>query len=156
MNKELYGQIIELPKELIDYLLQCFDQVPNSDSSVEGHKRNIFLRDKGQVTFQQLERIQNWFKYFDGNKEEAPYILNGGDYMNNWTTRTIESLRNGTKSGEQVRQDFMPDDVSDKLIDDMGWLSNVDRPSKSHHKFNDDIKVTESLRRINDLIKKLI
>ncbi len=76
MNKELYGQVVVLPKELTQYLQQCFDQVPNSDATVEGHKRNMFLRDNGQVTFQQLERIQNWFKYFDGNKEDAPYILN--------------------------------------------------------------------------------
>jgi len=54
VNKELYGQVVVLPKELTQYLQQCFDQVPNSDATVEGHKRNMFLRDNGQVTFQQL------------------------------------------------------------------------------------------------------
>jgi len=106
VNKELYGQIIKLPEELVEYLQKCFEQVPNSDSTVEGHKRNIFLRDKGQVTFQQLERIQNWFKYFDGKKEDAPYVLN--------------------------------------------------RESKSHKGYNDDIKITENLKRINDIMKKII
>lgn len=155
MNKELYGQIVGLPEELITYLQQCFEQVPNSDSTVEGHKRNIFLRDKGQVTFQQLERIQNWFKYFDGNKEDAPYILNGGDYMNNWVSTTIDGLRRGTQT-PQTTQDVMPDDVNDDLIDDMGWLSNMNRDAKSHKGYNDDIKITENLKRINDIIKKII
>jgi hypothetical protein len=70
VNKELYDKVIPLPKELVEYLQQCFDQVPNSDASVEGHKRNEFLRDKKQATFQQLERIENWFKYYDGQKEQ--------------------------------------------------------------------------------------
>ena len=155
MNKELYGQVVVLPKELTQYLQQCFDQVPNSDATVEGHKRNMFLRDNGQVTFQQLERIQNWFKYFDGNKEDAPYILNGGDYMNNWVTTTIDGMRNGTHTNQAV-SDVMPDDITDELIDDMGWLSNLNRDVKSHKDYNDDIKITENLKRINDLIKKII
>jgi len=155
VNKELYGQVVELPKELTQYLQQCFDQVPNSDASVEGHKRNTFLRDNGQVTFQQLERIQNWFKYFDGNKEDAPFILNGGDYMNNWVTTTIDGMRNGTQTHQEV-SDVMPDDVTDDLIDNMGWLSNMNRDVKSHKDHNDDIKITENLKRINDLIKKII
>ena len=155
MNKELYGQIVALPEELINYLQQCFEQVPNSDSTVEGHKRNVFLRDNGQVTFQQLERIQNWFKYFDGNKEDTPYVLNGGDYMNNWVSTTIDGLRRGTQT-PQITQDVMPDDVNDDLIDDMGWLSNMNRDAKSHKGYNDDIKITENLKRINDIIKKII
>lgn len=155
MNKELYGKIVKIPDELLRHLKICFDQVPNSDSTVEGHKRNIFLRDNGQVTFQQLERIQNWFKYFDGKKEDAPYILNGGDHMNNWVTTTIDGLRRGTQTPQAV-QDVMPDDINDQLINDMGWLSNMNRPSKSHKDVNDDIKITENLRRINQIMKKLI
>ena len=155
MNKELYGQVVVLPKELIKYLQQCFDQVPNSDTTVEGHKRNIFLRDKGQVTFQQLERIQNWFNYYNGKKEDAPFILNGGDYMSNWVTSTIDSMRNGTHTHQAVK-DVMPEDIDDQLVDDMGWLSNMNRDTKSHKDYNDDIKITENLKRINDLMKKII
>ena len=155
MNKELYGQIIQLPEELIQYLQQCFEMVPDSDSTVEGHKRNVFLRDKGQVTFQQLERIQNWFKYFEGKKEDAPFILNGGDYMNNWVTTTIDGLRRGTQT-PQITQDVMPEDINDELIDNMGWLSNMNRETKSHKGYNDDIKITENLKRINEIMKKLI
>jgi hypothetical protein len=155
VNKELYGHIIQLPEELVQYLQQCFEMVPNSDSTVEGHKRNIFLREKGKVTFPQLERIQNWFKYFEGNKEDAPYILNGGDYMNNWVSTTIDELRRGTQT-PQITQDVMPDDISDDLIDNMGWLSNMNRDVKSHKGYNDDIKITENLKRINEIMKKII
>ncbi len=155
MNKELYGQVVVLPDELTQYLQQCFEQVPNSDATIEGHKRNLFLRDKGKVTFQQLERIQNWFKYYEGKKEDAPYVLNGGDYMNNWVTSTIDSMRNGTHTNQEV-QDVMPEDLDDQLIKDMGWLSGMNRDAKSHKDYNDDIKITENLKRINEIMKKTI
>jgi len=155
VNKELYGQVVVLPDELIQYLQQCFEQVPNSDATIEGHKRNLFLRDKGKVTFQQLERIQNWFKYYEGKKEDAPYVLNGGDYMNNWVTSTIDSMRNGTHTNQEV-QDVMPEDLDDQLIKDMGWLSGMNRDVKSHKDYNDDIKITENLKRINEIMKKTI
>ena len=155
MNKELYGKVVELPEEVIKHLHHCFDQVPNSDATIEGHKRNNFLRDNGKVTFQQLERIQNWFKHYEGEKEDAPFILNGGDYMNNWVTTTIDNMRNNTHTNQEVK-DVMPDDINDQLVDDMGWLSNMNRDAKSHSGYNDDIKITESLKRINELMKKLI
>jgi hypothetical protein len=50
----------------------------------------------------------------------------------------------------------MPDDISDDLIDNMGWLSNMNRDVKSHKGYNDDIKITENLKRINELMKRLI
>ena len=138
------------------YLSQCFDAVPDSNANVEGHNRNQELRDSGSVTYQQLQRIDNWFRSYPGKKEDAPYILNGGDYMRNWASQKIQELQNGDQSGQQVRQDFMPDDVNDELVDDMGWLANMNRPSKEHSSFNDDIKITESLKRINEIMKKII
>lgn len=156
MNKNLYNKVIELPEEMTRYLSQCFDAVPDSNANVEGHNRNQELRDSGSVTYQQLQRIDNWFRSYPGKKEDAPYILNGGDYMRNWASQKIKELQNGDKSGQQVRQDFMPDDVNDELVDDMGWLADMNRPSKEHSGFNDDIKITESLRRINEIMKKLI
>lgn len=155
MNKELYGKIVPIPDEILKHLQICFDQVPNSDTTVEGHKRNEFLRNNKQLTFQQLERIQNWFKYYDGKKEDAPFILNGGDTMHNWVATTIDGLRNGTKTPQEV-QDVMPDDINDELIDNMGWLSNMNRETKSHKGYNDDIKITENLKRINEIMQKLI
>ena len=99
--------------------------------------------------------VENWFKYYDGQKESAPYILNGSDYMRSWVTQTIDSLRRGTTTPE-ITNDVMPDDVNDDLVDDMGWLSNMNRDVKSHKDVNDDIKITETLKRINDIMKKII
>jgi hypothetical protein len=35
-------------------------------------------------------------------------------------------------------------------------LADMNRPSKEHSKFNDDIKITESLKRITEIMKKII
>lgn len=156
MNRNLYNKVIELPEEVTRYLSQCFDSVPDSNANVEGHNRNQELRDTGSVTYQQLQRIDNWFRSYQGKKEDAPYILNGGDYMRGWARQKIEELQNGDQSGQQVRQDYMPDDVNDGLVDDMGWLADMNRPSKEHSKFQDDIKITENLKRINEIMKKLL
>jgi len=155
VNSELYGQMIEVPKELLDHLEYCFNQVPNSDTTVEGHKRNIFIRNNKSLTYQQLCRIKNWFDNFDKDKYSAPYILNGGDYMRNWTQTTIDGLRRGTERG-QFKDEIMPEDIPQDLIDNMGWLSNMNRSSKSHSSEVDGLKITESINRINKIIKKII
>lgn len=156
MNKNLYNKVIELPDEVTTYLSQCFDAIPDSNANIEGHNRNQELRNSGSVTYQQLQRIDNWFRSYNGKKEDAPYILNGGDYMRNWARQKIVELQSGDESRREVGGDTIPDDVNDELIDDMGWLSNMNRTSKEHSSINDDIKITESLKRINEIMKKLI
>ncbi len=78
MNKSLYNHIIILPQSLVDHLDVCFKQV-NGDQNTEGWKRNQELRKNKQITYQNLKRVKNWFDSYSGKKEDAPFILNGGD-----------------------------------------------------------------------------
>jgi hypothetical protein len=156
VNKDLYGQPIQLPKEITEYLETCFNHATNSDSNTEGYNRNQELRDTGYVTYQQLGRIKNWFDNYSGDGKDAPYILNGADYMRSWVDRTLESMRNGDQMSKQIRQDYHPEPIDDTLVDDMGWLADMNRPSKEHSSVNDDIRITEALKRINDIMKKII
>lgn len=153
MNKDLYNKTIDIPKQVLDHLTICFERVPNSDSSVEGHKRNEELRNSKYATFQQLERIDNWFRYYGGKKEDAPYILNGGDYMRNWVTNTIRQMRDNDGFTKQINNDYMPSEPIDKdFLKDLGPLASVYDPEDD----TDNIKIQESLDRINYLIKKTI
>jgi hypothetical protein len=156
VNKQLYDKVIELPEEMLTHLSKCFNAVPDSNANDEGHNRNQEIVGSGAVTYQQLQRIDNWFRTFNGRKQDAPYILNGGDLMRNWVTQKLGELRNGVNTTQQVRDDHMPEDVNDELIDDMGWLANMNRSSKEHKGEVDDLKITESLKRINEIIKKII
>lgn len=156
MNSNLYGHIIQIPKEIIDHLTICFDRVPNSDSTVEGHMRNLDLRRNGQATYQQLGRIKNFFDNYNGNKEDAPYVLNGEDYMRNWVDTTLDSLRNGDQMTKQINREYKPEEIDQELVKDLGWLVDLNRPSQDHSSQVDDLKIQENLNRINDIIKKII
>ena len=156
MNSSLYGHIIQIPKEIIDHLTICFDRVPNSDSTVEGHMRNLDLRRNGQATYQQLGRIKNFFDNYNGNKEDAPYVLNGEDYMRNWVDTTLDSLRNGDQMTKQINREYKPEEIDQELVKDLGWLVDLNRPSQEHSSQVDDLKIQENLNRINDIIKKII
>lgn len=155
MNKDLYGKNIELPKEIVEYLETCFNHVSNSDANMEGHNRNQELRDTGYVTYQQLGRIKNWFDNYTGDGKDAPYILNGGDYMRSWVDSTLDHLRNDDSMNKQIRQDYHPEPMDQKIVDDMGWLADMNRPSKEHSSFTDDVAITEALKRINEIMKKI-
>ena len=155
MNSNLYNKTIELPEEVMEYLQACFDHVPNSDSSIEGHKRNEELRNTGYVTYQQLGRIKNWFDNYSGDGKDAPYILNGADYMRNWVEKTIQDLRKQDTTHSEV-ENIMPDEIDDNFIKDLGPIADMLRPSQEHSTFTQDVRIRESVDRINQLMKKII
>lgn len=141
---------------MVEYLQTCFDEIPNSDSSIEGHKRNEELRNSGYVTYQQLGRIKNWFDNYEGDGTDAPFILNGADYMKNWVESTIQQLRNNDSFSKEMEYEYMPDPIDSKLLGDLGPYADMIRPSKDHSTFTQDVRIKEDLNRINDLIKKII
>ena len=156
MNSNLYNKTIELPKEIMEYLETCFEHIPNSDTSIEGHKRNEELRNSGYVTYQQLGRIKNWFDKYDGDGTDAPYILNGADYMKNWVESKIQDLRKQDSSSNEIEQEFVPDKIDINSIKDLGPIADMLRPSKEHSTFAQDVRIKEDLDRINQIIKKII
>ena len=156
MNSNLYNKTIELPKEIMEYLETCFEHIPNSDTSIEGHKRNEELRNSGYVTYQQLGRIKNWFDKYDGDGTDAPYILNGADYMKNWVESKIQDLRKQDSSSNKIEQEFVPDKIDINSIKDLGPIADMLRPSKEHSTFAQDVRIREDLDRINQIIKKII
>ena len=159
MNSSLYGKQIQLPKQILDHLFICFNQIPDSNANTEGHNRNLELRTNGFATYQQLGRIKNYFDNYGGDKTDAPFILNGGDTMRAWVDRSLESLRNGDSLDKQIKRDYTTHEIDKELTKDLGWLADVPsapNPSKDHYGPVDSLKITEDLNSINDLIKKII
>jgi len=81
VNSNLYNKEQKLPEDVINNLQVCFINFEDVDKNTDGYKRNQELRKSGFVTYQQLKRIKNFFDNYQGHHDEAPYILNGGDYM---------------------------------------------------------------------------
>jgi uncharacterized lipoprotein len=152
MNKQLYGKNYPLPNKLVKYLDQCFNHVKNKDENTEGFRRNRDLVSKKQVSYSVLKRIKNWFDNFKGKKNDAPYILNGGDYMRNWVNSSLEMDRKGIERSSDNRENT--------------GMDNNSKPSSSDAKVGKDnidmkveklnIAVTESLKRINEIMSKLL
>ena len=156
MNKELYGKKVPLPEDVIVYLGQCHDAAVGADDSTEGYKRNKELRGSGEVTYQQLKRMKILFDELNGHENDLPFILNGGHYVKGWVDKTLGSMRNDVEMGKEVKSEVLPNQYIAPHEKD--GLSNMNRPSQSHtSKLGQyDLQVTENLKRINDLIKKII
>lgn len=156
MNKDLYGKKIELPEEIVGYLKQCSDAVPDANDSIEGFKRNKELRDSGFVTYQQLKRIKNFFDNHNEDKTDKPFILNGGHYVKNWVNQTLDSMRDGVALSKDIKSTVLPNQhIQPHEKND---VRNMNRPSANHNStINKYIpQVTEDVKRINEIIKKII
>jgi hypothetical protein len=156
VNKDLYGKKFELPEEVVVYLKQCNDAAVGSDDKTEGYRRNKELRDSGHVTYQQLKRMKNFFDNFNGENNDLPFILNGGHYVKNWVNQKLKSLRDDIELGKEIKSIALPNQYIQSH--EKGDVRTMNRPSKQHSNTISkyDLAVTESLKRINDLIKKII
>ena len=155
MNKSLYDSIIEFPKDKQEHMKKCFVSVKDADENSEGYKRNKELQTKNYITYKQLKRIKNFFDNFKGNQKENSFILNGGVEMKNWVNDQLRKMREGLK---MTKTNKMNTGMQNQFIKphEKKDFTNV-RPSQKHkstlQKY--DTAVTESLRRINEIISKL-
>jgi hypothetical protein len=157
MNSDLYGEQVQLPEQIIVYLKQCSEAVPDANDKIEGYKRNKELRDSGFVTYQQLKRMKNFFDNYTGDKTDMPFILNGADYVKTWVDNTLTSMRDNAYLSKKIKSTVLPNQFIDPHQKNQN-LSYDNRPSQKHKntlgKYN--LQVTENLKRINDLLKKII
>ena len=155
MNKDLYGKAWQFPKHMQDHMKICFAKVKNADSNVEGFNRNKRLQSAINVGYPELKRIKNFFDTYTGNPQDAPFILNGENKMKDFVNSilsgarqslsTSQTIRNNT--GMQMDRDYLPNpNVNLNLSQDTANKSNLE-------KYN--LQVTESLKRINEIMTKL-
>jgi hypothetical protein len=158
MNNDLYNSSkgeIEFPKDKQEHMKKCFHMVKGADENTEGFNRNQELQGKNFIEYKQLKRIKNFFDNFKGNHNEPPFILNGGVVMKNWVDNELRKMRDYNKMTKtnkmntgMMNQFIKPHEKKD--------FTNV-RPSQEHtstvSRYN--AAVTESLKRINEIISKL-
>ena len=155
MNKSLYDKEIEFPSDKREHMKKCFHMVKNADENTEGYNRNKELQSQKFITYKQLKRIKNFFDNFKGNHKEPSFILNGGVEIKNWVNDELRKMRDYIKN---TKTNKMNTGMMNQFIDphEKKDFTNV-RPSQKHLKTADkyDVAVTESLKRINELISKL-
>jgi len=154
MNKNLYDRIAIIPDSLVKHLDDCFSTV-QGNQNIEGYNRNQQLRKSKQATYQQIKRIKSWFDNFSGKKEDAPFILNGGDRMKTWCDEVLRVWRENDKNGKTIK---MNAGMQNQFIDDHEKNNLITNPLASNTKTNSDIDVRmkEEFNIMNKLYKKII
>ena len=150
MNKNLYDRKAKLPDSLIKHLKDCFNSV-EADSNTEGYNRNQDLVDNGYVTYQQIKRIKNWFDNFNGNPNDLSYILNGGERMKSWCDEVLRVWRDSDDTSKETKSNA---GMQNQYLD--GHEKNGFNLNDNHGTTADDLKIKESIERINKLIKNIL
>ena len=129
--------------------------VKNADENTEGYNRNKELQTQKFISYKQLKRIKNFFDTFKGNHKDPSFILNGGVEIKNWVNNELRRMRDYVKN---TKKNKMNTGMMNQFLDphEKKDFTNV-RPSQKHLKTVDkyDAAVTESLRRINEIMSKL-
>jgi hypothetical protein len=150
MNSNLYDRKAKLPKSLVDHLKSSFESV-QADSNTEGFNRNKELQENPVVSYQQLKRIKNWFDSYQGNNEDAPFVLNGGDRMKKWCYHVLDHWRSVDKDGKNRRaQGGMENQFIDNHEKDGMVVNPHDKHEKGINKF--DSSITEEVNKMKNLI----
>ena len=158
MNSNLYnassGEVV-IPNDIKQHLRNSFAQTKTAPENTEGYKRNQELQNQSFIEYKQLKRIKNFFDNFKGNHNEPSFILNGGAIMKNWVNDELRKMR---EYGHLTKRNKMDTGMQNSFIEphQKKDFTNV-RPSKEHSKTVDkyNAAVTESLKRINEIISKL-
>ena len=111
MNKSLYGKQIRVPNELLNLLKEKqklgAGKSKEELSQTQGWKRNLDLINRKMITFQNLERWQNWFK--TNTKEGISYELHGGEPMERWVVQTLQNMRDQDGKNKEVQKTTKPE-----------------------------------------------
>ena len=150
MNSKLYDRKAKLPISLIKHLEECGGMV-EADSNTEGFNRNKELRESGVVSYQQIKRIKNFFDSFDGKKEDAPFVLNGGDRMQKWCDHVLNHWRSVEQGGKKRKADGgMENQFIDNHEKNGMNINPHDKHEKGINKFDTSIQesITKRFKRL--------
>jgi hypothetical protein len=130
VNKDLYGKQYKIPNNILNHLKKY------SNNESIGN-----LLSNGNVSYSQLKKLKNRME--NGEKKEL-----GEDQFYNWVNQTLNSDRGSLETSKQIKSDT-------------GMQNQFIRPHEkngfsNHNKTNADVQITEALKRINQIMSKII
>jgi len=158
VNKDLYNSPkgeIEFPNDKREHMKKCFHMVKGADENTEGFNRNKELQTQKFIDYKQLKRIKNFFDNFKGKHTDPSFILNGGVEIKNWVNDELRKMR---EYGHLTKRNKMDAGMQNAFIKphekkDFTNVRKSQEHSKTVERYNE--AVTESLRRINEIMLKL-
>ena len=154
MNKDIYDHKVEFPEHMREHMRVSHHKAKGADKHGEGYKRNQELQSQKSITYKQLKRIKNFFDSFKGKDVDHEFILNGGIEMKNWVNNELRRMREGIYTTKHNKSET---GMQNQHIQTHSKDGIDVRPSKEHSRTVDkyNAAVTESLKRINELISKI-
>ena len=104
-NSELQGRNYSVSKSLLG-ILQNVKNHYKGDKQSGGYKRLNGILDNGEISYEQLKRIKNYFDYYNGDGSDDEYILNGGKDMEQWVEDTLKDARQNIKGKKKAMSDI--------------------------------------------------
>lgn len=153
MNKELYGQVYEIPPHLLSILRNSVSKYSNQ--SVENVKRAQELSETGKATYQQLKRIKNWFEN-NSNTSSPEFKILGGGIFRGWVDTTLDTSRESKELPKRIKSVAMDNQHIEPHTKNRDLRTDF-RPKHSHKKLsNRIISISENIEEINNWFNKLI
>lgn len=136
----MYGKEYNIPESQIKNL-----------KKYETNERVSNLLDSKKISYSNAKKFKHDMESDSNLKNEL-----GGDSFYNWLNQTLSSDRSGLKNTKKSESVVM----NNRYIQphEKNSLKNFNRPTKSHKKTIEkyDTAITENLKRINELMKKII
>lgn len=155
MNSQLYDRKWNFPEDMRNHMKICFAKVKNADQNTEGYNRNLQLQKTQQLSYPQLKRIKNFFDNFKGRNVDAPFILNGENKMKDFVNTCLSTSRQGIQGSEKIKRDTGMDKEYIQIpAADINLNISKTTPKKTNIQ-QYDLKVTENLKRINEIFSKI-
>jgi len=138
VNKDLYGKQYKVPQNHLNNLKKY-----DSEKTIQN------ILNSGIITYSNMKRILNRME--NGEKESL-----GGDMFYNWIKQSLNSDRNNIYNTKKSESTVM----NNRFLKphEKSSLNTMNRPSQSHKKTIEkyDTSITENLKRINEIMKKII
>lgn len=138
MNKDLYGKQFNIPNEMIENLKKF-----SNEESV------AHIINNPTISYSNLKKFKNRME--NGEKENL-----GGDSFLGWINQTLNSQRDSIHRKKENRANTGMQNQFIKPHEKNRSINTLNRSTKGHNKENSDIKITEALKRINQIMSKII
>lgn len=155
MNKNLYGKQFAIPEDVRKHLQSMYAKHSNNSETNEGLKRNRQLQNASSLSYSQAKRIKNFFDSYKGDTNSAEYNLNGGQKMKSFVESILSGARRGIESTQSTKRDTGMQMDREYLSQPADMNISPSNTHKSTTEKNLNEEITDNLKRINEIMKKL-
>ncbi|MFW6242723.1 MAG: NUDIX hydrolase [bacterium] len=101
MNKDLYDNKYKVPDKILKYIKKQLSKHPHGD----GIKRAKNILKSGDITYQSLKRLKNFYDNYHGENPQQ-YELSGGDLMKKFVYDKLRNERSKTNIHNKYTKDI--------------------------------------------------